>query len=96
MPMKPTDKIYWLRVILGLIGGSLASYAGFTGPGPNAFNGVYVAIAFYLISYYLSRFGLGVTLEGSEKRKFLITGLGSFIMLFLFSWILSNTLITLA
>lgn len=81
---------------MGLASGLLAGFYPFISSldlsvGPGA-GGVAMAVIVYFISYYIARFGLGVTLEGKAKSKFVTTGIGSFIMLFLFSWILVNTL----
>jgi hypothetical protein len=69
----PFDKLYWLRVGLGIVAGFLAWVI----PGTDYINGFSLAILVYLISYY---FG-----------KLYTTGLGVYIGLFLFTWILLFT-----
>ncbi len=97
--LKPLDKLYWSRVVLGISAGISSAYLGLlstntNAPNPNALYGVALAVGVYFISYLLARSGLGIEHEVKQKWKFITTGIGSYIMLFLFSWILANTLIT--
>ncbi len=89
--MKPTDKLFWLRVVMGLLTGLilgiLTVLTGFSGS-----NGVLFAVLMYIASYYIARFTVAAQIPPKEARKLLTTGLMSFLMLFLFTWILINTL----
>ena len=62
--------------------------------GTDYLNGISIGILFYLISYYLARFGWykGVPREG--QGKLYTTGIGGFLMIFLFTWIFFFTLQT--
>ncbi len=92
--MKPTDKVFWLRVVMGistgLILGILTISVGFSGS-----NGVLFAFLMYIASYYIARATVSAELPPKDARKLITAGLGSFIMLFLFTWILINTLFTI-
>ena len=90
--MSPLDKLFWLRVTLGSGGGLLSSLLGFVGPNTQAYNGVFVAIGLYLLSYYLVRYAARIPLAPDQRVKLVTTGLGSFVILYLFTWILYNTL----
>jgi hypothetical protein len=90
--MRPFDKIYWMRASLGVITGLLAGILGFLGPDiPGAYRGAILAIAIYGITYFTGRYGIVKQLQQGEARKLITSGLGSFVMLFLFTWILYNT-----
>lgn len=89
--MKPLDRVYWMRVLLGVAAGVLASYLSvFRGAPPSS--GFILALAFYTSSYYLSRYVVATDLPVPESKKWFTTGLGSFIILWLWSWIFIFTL----
>ncbi|MBI2184161.1 MAG: hypothetical protein HYU39_04290 [Thaumarchaeota archaeon] len=90
--MKPLDIVFWIRVLLGFTAGILSGVLGFLGPSPEAYRGILVAVALYSISYYLVRYGIKVNIPPDQVKKLFTTGLSSFIMMFLFTWILYNTL----
>jgi len=55
-------------------------------------SGISIGIAFYLVSYYLARFTWYRGLGREGQGKVYTTGIGSFVMVFLFAWILFFTL----
>ncbi|MEM4312146.1 MAG: hypothetical protein QXX95_07140 [Nitrososphaerales archaeon] len=93
--MSPLDKIFFLRTVMGIIAGLVSGILGLVTPSPYTYLGIVIAIFFYLISYFISRLFYGKSLDKKVKRKIYTNGLGSFIMLFLFTWILYNTWINL-
>ena len=73
----------------------LATLAGFTADvlvGTDYASGISIGIAFYLVSYYLARFTWYKGLGREGQGKIYTTAIGSFVMVFLFSWILFFTL----
>jgi len=92
---KGLDKVFWLRVGLGILAGTLSAEMG-SDPGlhthDRAFIGLGIMIVLFIISYGIAK-ALRVPLLPSDKRKLVMTGIGSYFMMFLFSWILVNTLI---
>ncbi len=89
---KPFEIVFWVRVVLGLLTGTLAGLLGFVSPNPQAYLGVLVAIAVYILSVVFARTVAG-NVQHSDRNKLFTAGLGGYIMLFLFVWILYNTLI---
>lgn len=90
--MTPLDKLYWLRVTAGVSSGVIATLFGFIGVNqPEAYRGVILALAVYALTSFVARYQIFKDL-GVGLRKIYTHGLGSFIMLFLFTWILLNTL----
>lgn len=55
-------------------------------------NGITIGLLFYIISYYVGRFGLYRGLPRNQISKLYTTGIGSFILVFLISWIFLFTL----
>ena len=92
--MTPLDKLYWLRVAAGVLSGVFATLLGFVSANqPEAYKGVILALAIYALTSYAARYHMFKNAAVS-LRKIYTHGIGSFIMLFLFTWILLNTLIT--
>ena len=91
MKMKQQDEIYWIRVVLGVMSGLLTGFLGFDSNNPAAAQGIIIPIVVYIFTFYVLR--LKFKDSAMSPRQILIKGIGSFIMLFLFSWILYNSLI---
>ena len=92
MKMKQQDEVYWIRVALGIISGLLAGFLGFDSDNSAAAaQGILIPIVVYLFTFYVLR--LKFKDSAMSPRQIFIKGIGSFIMLFLFSWILYNSLI---
>lgn len=88
---KTFDIVFWVRAGLGAFSGLVAGQLGFVGKNPQAYVGIFVAITVYMLSLGVVRTVVG-GVPKSEVNKVFTTGLGAFIMLFLFTWILYNTL----
>jgi len=69
--------------------GGLTAYQVF---GTDYLNGVLVAVIFYLASYYLARYIWFRELNRDDVGKIYSTGIGGFVLVFLFTWILLFTL----
>jgi len=93
MKMKQQDEIYWIRVALGIISGLIAGFIGFDSNNSSAAQGILIPIVVYIFTFYVLRLKFKDSVM-SPKQIF-IKGIGSFIMLFLFSWILYNSLIVI-
>ena len=85
------NTIFWIRVAFGLISGFSAGLLGFTSNNPNANMGILFGISMYLFSLALVRQIFYSKIKEDERLKLFTTGIGSFIGLFLFSWIMYNT-----
>lgn len=89
--IKPTDQIFWLRVIFGVLTGLILSILTIT-TNFGGQNGVLFALLMYITSYYIAKIKFSAVIPVKDSRKIITAGLGSFIMLFLFTWIFLNTL----
>jgi hypothetical protein len=91
----------WFRVGFGALAGIIAGVAGFVTPvsvtaglttaNPNAYYGFYVAIIVFLASYYFAKYSILKGIAPKDKNRLFTQGIGSFIIMFVFSWILFNT-----
>lgn len=107
MPFTDLDKIFWLRSVLGVVGGVTTELltgckvlipppttGGVCVGGlvPDYSTGILVGLFLFLGSYYLLKNTIGRKFPKEEQRKIYTTGVGSFALLFVFSWVLLFTL----
>jgi hypothetical protein len=101
------DKIFWLRAALGVVAGTLAELltgckvmtpvpktgavcvGGLT---PDYTTGILVAVFVYLATFYALKWTVGKKGDKEFERKLYTTGVGSYALLFIFSWVLLYTL----
>jgi hypothetical protein len=97
--MKPLEKIYWLRFILGIVAALICTGYGLaTGTiSKETFtldvfiNGISFASITYIISYYIIK---PLFIPKVEKpQKIITTGIGIYILSWLVLWILLYTII---
>jgi hypothetical protein len=97
--------IFWLRAALGAIGGvssellfgcklSVTGSAGACVGGlvPDYSSGILLALGLFLGSYYVVRVFWGKRFTKEQLGKIYTTGVGTYALLFVFSWILLFTL----
>jgi len=58
---------------------------------PNAYNGLFVAFFLYFFTYYYARSILLKGIAAKDKNRLITQGIGSYIMMFIFTWIVFNT-----
>lgn len=92
---KNLDRLFWLRVALAVIAGILATFIFEPIQGEDRRWG---SIIFMIIVFIIS-VGIGkrmnLQLPKSDRKKLVTTGIGSFIFIYLFMWILSYTIVNL-
>jgi len=90
---NPLDKLFWLRVGMGILAGSLSAYLGYSmEEASRPFLAFGIMIILFIISYAIAK-AMQIPIPSSDKKKLIMTGIGSYFFMFLFSWILVNTLI---
>ncbi len=91
--METLDKVFWIRIGLAIIAGLVTSALGFNSFNEHAVNGIGIGILFYILSYVIAVMLYKRIILSSEKSKLFTTGIGAYIFMFLFIWILYNTII---
>ena len=90
-PPRPFDKLYWLRIACGVAAGAIADLV-WKLPGFDWTIGITLGLLVYLLTYYGARYLWYRQLEPTKLGKIYSTGIGSYVMLFIFTWILLSTL----
>ena len=90
------DKLFWLRVGLGVLAGALSAIIGsgstFSIESSRIGLGFGIMIMLFIVSYAAAK-SMRIPIAASEKKKLITTGYGSYFLMFIFCWILVNTLI---
>lgn len=92
---KKLDQLFWLRIGLAVIAGILATFIFEPIEGEDR---RWASIAFMIIVFIVSigiAKGMNLQLPKSDRKKIVTTGIGSFIFIYLFMWILSYTIMNL-
>jgi hypothetical protein len=86
------NKVFWLRVGLGVLAGTLSAIIGEPMISYRLELGFGIMIVLFIISYVIAK-TMHIPIAATEKKKLVTTGYGSYFLMFIFSWILVNTLI---
>jgi hypothetical protein len=86
------DKLFWLRVGLGVLAGTLSAIIGEPIESYRLEVGFGIMIILFIVSYLIAK-SMKIPILPTEMKKLLTTGYGSYFLMFIFSWILVNTLI---
>lgn len=98
--MRPLEKVYWLRLVLGVV--AALACAGYViaakevpsanGPFPLStfFNSASIAIIVYLLSYYVVKFKFQSVVK--KPQKLITTGIGVYLLSWIALWALLYTL----
>jgi len=87
------DKLFWLRVGMGVLAGSLSAIIGNDQvESTRVVLGFGIMIILFAGSYVIAK-SMRIPIPISDKKKLITTGYGSYFLMFIFCWILVNTLI---
>ena len=90
---RKLNKLFWLRVGLAIIAGSSATFI---------FDGIegeerrWASIGFMIIIFFATIIvakGMKMQLPSSDRKKIVTQAIGSYVFLYLFSWIVTYTLV---
>lgn len=90
---KKLDQLFWLRVSFAVIAGTLATFIFEDIQGEER---RWASIAFMIIMFIVTIFiakSMKMQLPSSDKKKIVTQGIGSYIFLYLFVWILTYTIV---
>ena len=93
---KRTNMLFWLRFAFALIGGAIATFLfeEIEGDEERRWSSIIFMIVLFIITCFIAK-GMKINFPKSDRKKLVTTGIGSFIFLYLFSWIMTYTLLNL-
>ena len=93
---KRANKLFWLRIGFALIGGTMATFLfeGIEHDEQHRWTSIGFMIILFLVTCFIAK-GMKISFPKSDRKKIVTTGIGSFIFLYLFAWIMSITLLNL-
>ncbi|MDH3276791.1 MAG: hypothetical protein OEM21_01690 [Nitrosopumilus sp.] len=90
---RKLNKLFWLRVSLAIIAGTIATFIFEDIEGEER---RWASIAFMIIIFIgtiIVAKGMKMQLPSSDRKKIVTQGIGSYIFLYLFTWIVTYTLV---
>ena len=93
---KRADKLFWMRVVFAIIGGIAATFLfeGIEDSEEHRWTSITFMIILFLVTCFIAK-GMKINFPRSDRKKIVTTGIGSYIFMYLFSWIMSFTLLNL-
>ena len=93
---KLTDKLFWLRIGFALIGGAIATFLfeGIEDSEEHRWSSIIFMIVLFIITCFIAK-GMKINFPKSDRKKLVTTGIGSYIFMYLFAWIMTYTLLNL-
>ena len=93
---KRTNKLFWLRIAFAIIGGAAATFLfeGIEDSEEHRWTSIMFMIALFIITCIIAKV-MGINFSKADRKKLVTTGIGSYIFLYLFAWIMSFTLLNL-
>lgn len=89
---KKLNKLFWMRIALAIIAGTAATFIFEDIEGEDR---RWASIAFMIVIFFgtvIVAKGMKMQLPSSDRKKVVTQAIGSFVFLYLFSWIVSYTL----
>ena len=90
---NPIGTLFWIRIGLGVLAGIISAFVGnAVDADSRPYVGFGIMIILFIISYGIAK-SMRIPLPPSDKKKLITTGIGSYFFIFIFTWILVNTII---
>lgn len=92
---RKLNRLFWMRVVLAVVAGTAATFIFEDIQGEER---RWASIAFMIIVFLGTIFvakGMRMQLPSSDRKKIVTQGIGSYIFLYLFMWIVSYTLVNI-
>jgi len=93
---KRTNMLFWMRIAFALIGGAIATFLfeGIEDSEEHRWTSIIFMIVLFIITCFIAK-GMKINFPKSDRKKLVTTGIGSFIFMYLFAWIMTYTLLNL-
>ena len=92
---RKLDKLFWLRIGLAVMAGTAATFMFDSIEGEERrWTSIVFMIVIFIVSIFIAK-GMDLKLPKSDRKKLVTTGIGSYIFMYLFMWLMSYTLVNL-
>jgi len=93
---KRTNTLFWMRFGFALIGGAIATFLfeEIDGNEERRWSSIIFMIVLFIITCFIAK-GMKINFPKADRKKLVTTGMGSFVFLYLFAWIMTYTLLNL-
>ncbi len=90
---KKLDRLFWLRVAFAVIAGTLATFIFEDIQGEERrWTSIVFMIIIFIVTIFIAK-SMKMQLPSSDRKKIVTQGIGSYIFLYLFVWILTYTIV---
>ena len=91
---KLTDRLFWMRVVFAVLGGIIATFVleDIADSEQNRWTSIGFMIMLFIATAIIAK---SWRIRIPNTKKYITTGIGSFVFLYLFTWIVSHTLANL-
>ena len=89
---KLTDRLFWLRIAVAIAGGVIATFAfeDIADVEEKRWTSIGFMIALFIATYIIAK---SWRIRIAKKKKYITTGIGSFVFMYLFFWIFTYTVV---
>jgi len=93
---KRTNILFWLRFCFAIVGGAIATFLfeGMDDSEERRWSSIIFMIILFIITCFIAK-GMKINFPKSDRKKLVTTGMGSYVFLYLFAWIMTYTLLNL-
>jgi len=93
---KRTNTLFWMRFALALIGGAAAEFLfdGIADSEEKRWSSIIFMIVLFVVTCFIAK-GMKIKFSKSDRKKLVTTGIGSYVFLYLFAWIMTHTMLNL-
>jgi len=93
---KHTNTLFWMRFALALIGGAAAEFLfdGIADSEEKRWSSIIFMIVLFVVTCFIAK-GMKISFPRSDRKKLVTTGIGSYVFLYLFAWIMTHTMLNL-
>ncbi|MEK6930256.1 MAG: hypothetical protein AABZ42_06275 [Thermoproteota archaeon] len=90
---KKLDRLFWLRIAFAVIAGTLATFIFEDIQGEERrWASIVFMIIIFIVTIFIAK-SMNMQLPSSDRKKIITQGIGSYIFLYLFVWILTYTIV---
>ena len=93
---KRTNTLFWMRFALALGGGAAAEFLfdGIADSEEKRWSSIIFMIGLFVATCFIAK-GMKINFPKSDRKKLVTTGIGSYVFLYLFAWIMTHTMLNL-